>query len=219
MKNDTNGAKVRLLWRLTWGDFFAIAIIAGCTIAAYMLVQFFFTGLFDKWGWVWQEPIETPALTDAGEYVKTVITYCAIIPFFEEIFFRLILCFSAVYVFERFVLKRDCRALRVFAVIASALLFALYHRSFGQLVYQFIMGLIFASAFLKTYNFLFPVFLHFINNFFVITYTYIAGGDEVNLVWNGYTAITAIVLCLTGTCIIISFVRNLKRRTDGNQKA
>lgn len=59
------------------------------------------------------------------------------------------------------------------AVIFSALMFMLIHGSLQQTVYQFILGLLLGYTFVKTNNLLYPMLLHFFNNFIVVVSAYL----------------------------------------------
>ncbi len=57
---------------------------------------------------------------------------------------------------------------RWFAIIASALVFALFHGNPQQLFLQFLGGVAFAFVLSLTKNFFIPCFMHFFYNFFII---------------------------------------------------
>ena len=59
------------------------------------------------------------------------------------------------------------------AVVLSALLFALMHGSLEQFVYPFILGMILNVVVLRTGNLLSSIIVHFMNNFLVITIAFI----------------------------------------------
>ena len=52
----------------------------------------------------------------------------------------------------------------VFAVVFSALIFAIIHMNFGQAIFAFLMGIIFAIIAIKTNSIKIPILLHFLNN-------------------------------------------------------
>lgn len=86
-----------------------------------------------------------------------IITYfisCAVIPaFVEELLFR----------------ATFCKVLSVYgqgtAIVASATIFALMHTNVEQVIYTFVAGLVLGWIYLRTKSLIFPVMLHFINNF------------------------------------------------------
>jgi len=173
-------------------------------IAAFLLVQFAFVDFFIYIGW--EKPMDTLEIPTHKDYLVYVFFATVLIPIFEELIFRLGAFFLCLLFFERVVFQKPTRISPILAIVISALAFAIYHQSFNQLVYQFILGLIFATAFYLTGNFLYPIMLHFINNFFIITYTFIAGTDYIAYTWNWYTILAAIFSALVGSAIIYFLV-------------
>jgi len=172
-----------------------------------MLVQFAFIDMFTKWGLQGRSP--DVKIDTWSKYATGVLQWCVLPAVLEEVIFRLGIFYGLVLLFRHFGVKHG----DWLAVLLSSIAFAIYHWNWAQLVYQFILGAIFATAFLKTRNFLYPVLLHFINNFFVVTYTFIAGGGDLMYTWSsGYTVITAIVLAGLGGAIIVSLLWSLNER-------
>ena len=60
-----------------------------------------------------------------------------------------------------------------FAVLFSALLFAIMHGSLAQLIYPFIMGVVFSVVVLRTGNVVYSMTIHMLNNFMVIIFNYV----------------------------------------------
>jgi membrane protease YdiL (CAAX protease family) len=58
---------------------------------------------------------------------------------------------------------------KVFAVLGSAVIFALFHASLEQLLYPFFMGIFLAIMYLETKNLVIPIIIHFVNNLIAIT--------------------------------------------------
>jgi len=67
------------------------------------------------------------------------------------------------------------------AVVFSSLLFALFHLSFLSLFSTFVLGVVMAVVVIKTGSLWGGVFYHMLNNFYVITYLYIAGHYETEV--------------------------------------
>lgn len=82
-------------------------------------------------------------------FLLQILFYCFFMPFVEETVFRGIL-------FAR--LQRWYGSGT--ALLASALVFGIYHGTFAQGIYAFVMGLVFACAYESSGNFLLPVSLH-----------------------------------------------------------
>lgn len=144
------------------------------------------------------------------KYLMCTLAMCVMPAVIEELLFRGIIFKS---------LKSDSAIKKPWvALVSGAILFAAFHLSFTQLVYQFILGLIFAGVFMKTGNLLYSMVAHFINNFFIITYTFIAGSDDMSYTWSGYTIITAILLIGVGALIIHSLIKSLKKEHNAHSQ-
>ncbi len=59
------------------------------------------------------------------------------------------------------------------AVLLSALMFALMHQSLQQLLYPFILGCIMGWVVLRTGSLVSSIIIHFVNNFLVVTFTFV----------------------------------------------
>lgn len=59
------------------------------------------------------------------------------------------------------------------AVLLSALLFSLFHMNVDQTIYQFVLGIILAVFVLISGSIVASILLHFLNNFFIILYTFL----------------------------------------------
>ena len=103
----------------------------------------------------------------AGEYIILSFTLAVIPAIAEETFFRGAIAFGT-------------SGAKLFAGAAfSGLIFALYHCSLSQLLYQFIYGAILYILAKKSGSVFPSAVAHFLNNFAVITLTFF--GAEVNL--------------------------------------
>jgi membrane protease YdiL (CAAX protease family) len=202
--------------RTTPKTMFFMLLISLVCIAAFLLVQFAFVDLFIFLNW--ETPNDALKIQNPGEYVTYVLFYSILIPAFEELVFRLGVFFLAFLFFEKIVFQKPTRLAPILAITISALAFALYHHSFNQLVYQFFLGLIFASAFYFTGNLLYSIFLHFINNFFIITYTFIAGTDIMEYSWNASTIVTCAVCSILGSAIIVSLFVKIRGENEPKQR-
>ena len=98
-----------------------------------------------------------------GGFIVSFVSLSIFAPIFEEIIFR-----SAVY--------RHTEIMgQSFAVVFSAIVFALMHGNLEQLPYTFVMGLGFAYLFAKTRSLLIPMLLHFLTNTTTVIFTSIIG--------------------------------------------
>lgn len=106
-------------------------------------------------------------INGAGEYIILSFTLAVIPAIAEETFFRGVIAFGT-------------SGAKLFAGAAfSGLIFALYHCSLSQLLYQFIYGAILYILAKKSGSVFPSAVAHFLNNFAVITLTFF--GAEVNL--------------------------------------
>lgn len=106
-------------------------------------------------------------INGAGEYIILSFTLAVIPAIAEETFFRGAIAFGT-------------SGAKLFAGAAfSGLVFALYHCSLSQLLYQFIYGAILYILAKKSGSVFPSAVAHFLNNFAVITLTFF--GAEVNL--------------------------------------
>lgn len=132
----------------------------------YLMLQNLCVELFIRWG------LETRKTLDLFEngFWLTFFVAAVIPPVLEELVFRLLGC----------KLLKLTKLPNWAIILISAAVFAIYHRSWSQLIYQFLMGIWLAWIFLKTNQIGWTILIHFINNAFIVTYTYLAGsGNDV----------------------------------------
>ena len=149
-----------------------------------------------------------------GGFIVSFVSLSIFAPIFEEIIFR-----SAVY--------RHTEIMgQSFAVVFSAIVFALMHGNLEQLPYTFVMGLGFAYLFAKTRSLLIPMLLHFLTNTTTVIFTSIIGTtdtDELSTLLSNrdFAAVIPTVLyslVIYGIIIaaivlgIIELVRTIRRR-------
>jgi membrane protease YdiL (CAAX protease family) len=97
----------------------------------------------------------------------------------------------------------------IYIVIITAVVFMLYHHSWSQTVYQLLLGIIFAVIYLKTKNIGYTMLIHFINNAFVIVYTYYNGEGGDSYPVNFGTVITAVGLAFAAVCVLYNLIKEL----------
>ena len=149
-----------------------------------------------------------------GGFIVSFVSLSIFAPIFEEIIFR-----SAVY--------RHTEIMgQSFAVVFSAIVFALMHGNLEQLPYTFVMGLGFAYLFAKTRSLLIPMLLHFLTNTTTVIFTSIidtTDTDELSTLLSNrnFAAVIPTVLyslIIYGIIIaaivlgIIELVRAIRRR-------
>ena len=149
-----------------------------------------------------------------GGFIVSFVSLSIFAPICEGIIFR-----SAVY--------RHTEIMgQSFAVVFSAIVFALMHGNLEQLPYTFVMGLGFAYLFAKTRSLLIPMLLHFLTNTTTVIFTSIIGTtdtDELSTLLSNrdFAAVIPTVLyslVIYGIIIaaivlgIIELVRTIRRR-------
>lgn len=100
-----------------------------------------------------------------ANYFLTVICICVLPALTEEIAFRGI------------ILNGVKPSGKIASAVIVGLLFALYHASPAQTVYQFAVGFLFALLAIKSGSVLPTVIVHFLNNFIIINLNYSTGGS------------------------------------------
>ena len=119
------------------------------------------------------------------DFLLCTVIICALPAIFEECVFRGLL------------LNGARKAGDLFAILACGILFSLYHKNPSQTVYQFIIGAVLAILALKSGSILPSMLFHFINNFYVVVYYFLAPDGYA------FDKTVQIVLCVLG---VIAFV-------------
>ena len=115
-----------------------------------------------------------------GDYLLCVIIVCVLPSIFEEGIFRGLL------------LNGARRGGTLFAVLACGILFSLFHKNPAQTIYQFVIGVTLALLAIKSGSIIPSILYHFINNFYIVTYYFLAPEGYV------FDKSVQIVLCALG---------------------
>ena len=186
-------------------DIVLLFLLGLICIVSFLLLNEGFIALITSWGWTPREVLIDTA--NFWMWLLAVLVLAILPAVVEEIVFRGLL------------LKLFLRVGVVFAVIASSIIFAIYHLNWAQLVYQFIFGIILASIVVRTKRLWYAMILHFINNFIVITYTYIVG-DTGTLAFNWQTIFIMFTVAIMGSLFAIAIVKSLSvKGEEKNRKA
>lgn len=146
----------------------------------------------------------TPVLNNTPARLIVNIILMAILPaIFEELIYRGLI-FSG--------LKQSGKW---FAVLVSAAMFSLMHLSILQLVYPFVMGIIFALVFDKTNCIYYTMLMHFCNNFLVLIVDYFNGIYLFNLTY-ALSAINIILIVLAAIVGLFLIWLIIKALNKGN---
>jgi len=184
-----------------------LVLLGFICIVTFILTQEGAIQIFKIFGY--ELPESTLAMNHFGHYVMMVFALAVIPAIWEELIFR------------GLILQGLQKYGAVTAVIVSSLLFSLIHLSPAQTIYQFFFGAICAIVYLRTKNLTYPIILHFVNNFLIVTYTYITRGmaDEY-ITWNATTIIAAVILLIVGIAVIIGVMKLLRKfNTSSSERA
>lgn len=92
---------------------------------------------------------------------------------------------------------------KAFSILLSATMFAIFHMSYQQLVYPFLMGIVLGVIMYYENNIIYTITAHFINNFLSLTLSYF----NISLIFNHWAYILlAIILLITFLCAVGYFI-------------
>ena len=176
-----------------------LRITAVCVVTAfvclfgYLMLQNLCAELLIHWG------IEARKNVDIFAYGfwNAFIAGAILAPLLEELIFRLLSC----------KLLQLAKLPDWAIILISATIFAVYHMSWSQLVYQFLMGVWLAWIYLKTRNVGWTMLIHLINNAFIITYTYFAGAGEQAFSLNAGNIILSVVTAVATTVVVFFLIK------------
>ncbi|MBO4726420.1 MAG: CPBP family intramembrane metalloprotease [Clostridia bacterium] len=168
-------------------------VIALACLFGYIILQNLCAELFIRWGW------EVRRVTDLFKYGfwVTFLVVGILFPILEELFFRLL----------------GCKLLKLIkmpdwaVIIITAILFAVYHGSWSQTVYQLLMGIWLAWIFIKTKNIGWTMLIHVINNTYIITYTYLAGTGNDAFDLTAWNIILSVGLAIITTVAVFFLIK------------
>ncbi|MCM1403985.1 MAG: CPBP family intramembrane metalloprotease [Prevotella sp.] len=168
-------------------------IIAFVCLFGYLLLQNLCAELFIAWGWQTRTEYD---LFQAG-FWNAFLNAAILAPILEELIFRLVSC--------KLLQLTKMPAWGVIGV--SAVIFMLYHDSWSQVVYQLLMGIWLAWIFLKTHQIGWTMLIHFINNAFIVTYTYFVGSGSDVLDLNAWNVILSVGLAVVTTVAVTFLIK------------
>lgn len=141
------------------------------------------------------------AINSIWEYLAYTLSLCILPAVVEEIFFRGMVQ-KALQPFGVF-----------FSIFITALLFALYHFNVTQLLYQFIFGVLFGGVYYLSKSVIPGIILHFLNNFAVLTLTFVGLQNSVEELLCNVGVIVSGCLMLV-TIVIFGLVKIYKKREE-----
>lgn len=168
-------------------------LIALLCLFGFMMFQNLCAEVFIYWGWETRQAVDLSANGFWYVFLTTVI----LAPVLEELIFRFLLC-------------KGLKRLKLpdgWVIVIAAFLFMLYHWSWSQVAYQFIMGVFFAWIFLKTNNVLWTMLMHLINNAFIVTYTWLVRPPASAFALSAGNITWALVLAVATTVVVTFLIR------------
>ncbi|MGN1227046.1 MAG: lysostaphin resistance A-like protein [Christensenellales bacterium] len=151
------------------------------------------------------------AIDSVGNLILGLIVMALIPAICEEFLFRGVMLGGMLN-------SANTRKAKVICVVLSALFFALVHQSALQLVYPFIMGLVFGFVYLFTNNLLYSIILHFVSNGFVVVMNYIYyvnGVTQETITFDAGFILGAIGLLLIAIMLAVGGIALIKKRSAG----
>lgn len=133
--------------------------------------------------------IPETTIPQSSNLLLNVVNFLAVViaaPILEETLFRGIIC------------KGLARYNKGFAVVFSALLFAMAHLNLDQGIPVFGMGLVFAYVYMRSGSLLVPIFMHIVNNFIAMLVSY-GIGDFLTIL----ASLAILVLAIIGAVFLI----------------
>jgi len=203
-------AAVDLNKRVSFRNLLPVILIFGVMLVSFMMLHQGFADLLMRFGYA--ECLSADCINEVSkcwacgdgiatwpQYIMAIFVLCLLPAVVEELLFR------------GLILKGLMPMGKVVAVIASAVLFSLFHLDPLMTIYQFVMGVVFAVVVLRTGNLLYGMIMHFLNNFVIVTMAFASSGDIMELVvWNPVTIIMAVGLAGFGALMLVGLVRALK---------
>jgi membrane protease YdiL (CAAX protease family) len=97
----------------------------------------------------------------------------------------------------------------IYIILITAVIFMVYHHSWSQTIYQLLLGIIFAVIYIKTNNICYTMLIHFINNAFIVIYTYYTGAGSAAFPINFGSCAIAVGLAAIACVILYSLIKEL----------
>ena len=169
-------------------------IIAFVCLFGYLMLQNMCAELFVHWGL--EARAENVNMFANGFWIM-FISGAILAPVIEELIFRLLAC----KLLQLTKMPIWC------VIIISAIAFAVYHHSWSQTIYQLLMGIWLAWIFLKTHHIGWTMMIHFINNAFIITYTYFAGNGSGVFDLSAGNVILSLLLAAVTTITVFFLIK------------
>ena len=184
--------------------YFAVCLVVG------IISMFLLSGTLNYFNLILDKLKLSPAnpnipLNSTLDYILCLISLAVIPAVCEELLFR--------GVFINCLKHKG----QIFAIVASSIMFSIFHFSLLQLIYPICFGLILGIIYLRTRNIIFPIIIHFINNALSLTIQYFSTNSSAfshSEFMLGYTIIT---FALWLVAMFYMFKDFIKYRKESNQ--
>lgn len=165
----------------------SILIFIGITFSLSQL-NVYFVSFLESLGLA----VPAPSLPEKtiGNVALIIICVCILPPIVEE------------YAFRGIIVNSLRSAGNLFAIIASGLVFSLFHMSPAQTIYQFFVGALYATIILYGGNLLYVIAMHFLNNLYVVLNYYFFNFTPDGVVLYVLTAVGLIFL-VVGVLLLV----------------
>ena len=157
-----------------------------------------------------------------GEGFSPDINLSPFSPMFALIYIAMVCIFPAIFeemLFRGIIMRGLEQFGSVIAVVLSALMFALMHGNFSQLILQFIGGLAIGGVVMITKNYLLGSIMHAFNNFYSVIYGVLTQSFGDDLLSAYIRAVTDAALIAIGVaCLVISLIYFGKMLVDKKKR-
>lgn len=157
-----------------------------------------------------------------GEAFSPDINLSPFSPIFMLIYIAMVCVFPAIFeemLFRGIIMRGLEQFGSVIAVVLSALMFALMHGNFSQLILQFIGGLAIGGVVMITKNYLLGSIMHAFNNFYSVIYGILTQSFGEDLFSVYLQAVTDAALIAIGVaCLVISLIYFGKMLVDKKKR-
>ena len=169
-------------------------LIAFVCLFGYLMLQNLCAELFIRWGWEKRTTLDH-LFVDGFWLVFFILAI--VYPVLEELVFRFFAC----------KVLHKTKLSDWYIIVISAVIFMIYHWSWSQLVYQFLMGIWLGWIYMKTNQIGWTMLIHFINNAFIVTYTYFTGTGSAVFNVNGWSVVLSFSLAIATTLFVIFLIK------------
>ncbi len=175
----------KLNFNMKWHTYLIIISIG--VISLFGLL--YFIGAFDNFlkavGYPLDEGLSLINPTSWGTYFLAILVLAIFPAIYEELIFRGVILQGL-----------RSRFNDVSAVLLTSLMFAIMHLNLQQLVYPFILGCIMGWVVLRTGSLVSSMLVHFINNFLVVTISFLSNTTSFSMALPGKWWFYVLAVCL-----------------------